>query len=109
MSPVSHIDDANFESEVVENNGLVLVDFWAPWCQPCHMIAPILEQISDDLQGKIDVKKINVDENPAMATKYGIRSIPNLILFKEGKVIEQLIGVRPKEEIKKIVEKYIEK
>ena len=108
MGSIVHIDDDKFKTEVLEQNGLVIVDFWAEWCAPCHMITPILEKISEEFDERISIKKINVDENQMTAAEFGIRSIPTLILFKDGKAVEQLIGVRPKEEIKRIIEKHLQ-
>jgi len=107
MSSIVHISDDNFESEVTNSNGLVLVDFWAAWCGPCKMVAPILEEIAEEME-EVSIKKMDVDQNRRVAGQFGIRSIPTLILFKDGKPVEQLIGVRPKEEIKKVIEKHSE-
>jgi thioredoxin 1 len=108
MSSIVQIADDNFEAEVLKSEGLVLVDFWAAWCGPCKMIAPILEQISNEMGDDISIKKLNVDENQSTAAEFGIRSIPTLILFKDGKSVEQIIGVRPKEEIKKVIEEHLQ-
>lgn len=91
------LTDQNFEKEVLESEMPVLVDFWAPWCMPCRAIAPVIEELAKEFKGKIKVGKLNVDENPATAQKYGIMSIPALIFFKDGAVVEQLIGVQPKQ------------
>jgi len=108
MSTIVKIDDSNFESEVKKQQGLILVDFWAAWCAPCNMVTPILEQISEEMKDSVKVRKVNVDENQSTAAEFGIRSIPTIILFKDGKMVEQLIGVRPKEEIKKVINNYLE-
>ena len=97
MSSITHITDDNFESEVIQKKGLILVDFWASWCAPCHMITPILEELSIELKDDIEIKKLNVDENQGIASSFGIRSIPTLILFKNGNFIEQFVGVQQKE------------
>ena len=99
MSSISHFTDASFKQEVLESDLPVLVDFWAEWCGPCHMIAPIVRQISDEYQGRIKVGKLNVDENPQTASQFGIRGIPALLLFKKGQAVEQIIGVAPKPQI----------
>ena len=99
------INDSNFKSEVTDSQIPVLVDFWAPWCGPCKMIAPVLEEISKEYEGKVKVVKLNIDENQSTATDYGVRSIPTLILFKEGKEFEKMIGVQSKENLKQIVDK----
>ena len=99
------INDSNFKSEVADSQIPVLVDFWAPWCGPCKMIAPVLEEISKEYEGKVKVVKLNVDENQSTATDYAVRSIPTLILFKDGKEFEKMIGVQSKENLKQMVDK----
>ncbi|GBE14208.1 MAG TPA: thioredoxin [Proteobacteria bacterium] len=102
---VKEFTDSNFEEEVLQSGKPVLVDFWAVWCAPCRMVAPVVEEIADNYGTRVKVGKINVDENAKTPNKYGIRSIPTLMLFKEGKVVEQVIGANPGE-IKRIVEKH---
>ncbi len=99
MSQLLHLKEENFKQEVLESQIPVLVDFWAEWCGPCHMIAPIVEQISEDYAGRIKVGKLNVDESPQIAAQYGIRGIPTLMLFQGGKAVEQIIGAVPKASI----------
>ena len=99
------VNDSNFKSEVTDSAIPVLVDFWAPWCGPCRMIAPILEELSHEYDGKVKVVKINVDDSPNTAGEYGVRSIPTLILFKDGKVFEQTVGAQSKENLKQLVDK----
>jgi thioredoxin 1 len=91
MKPVV-VSDANFENEVLKANTPVLVDFWAIWCGPCKMIAPTIEEIAAEYDGKLKVAKMDVDSNPTTSMKYGIRSIPTLLIFKEGQVVEQMVG-----------------
>ena len=95
------VTDANFEAEVLQATQPVVVDFWAEWCGPCRMIAPALEEIAKEMDGKVKITKLNVDENPGVAGKLGIRSIPTLMLFKDGKVAAQKVGAAPKGELTK--------
>ena len=101
------ISDSEFESSVLQGDKPVLIDFWAEWCQPCKMLAPTVEEIAGEYEDKIMVGKLNVDDNPATATKYGIRGIPTLLLFKGGQVVQQLVGVKSKAEIKKVIDENI--
>jgi thioredoxin 1 len=100
---VNHISDATFQNET--QNGTVLVDFWAPWCGPCKMIAPILDELSAELGETAKIVKINVDDNPASAEKYNIMSIPTLLVFKDGQVVDQLVGMQSKEKLRAVVAK----
>jgi len=95
MKPIS-VDDANFQAEVLTSDKPVLVDFWAIWCGPCKMIAPIVEELAKEYDGKLKVTKMDVDANPRTAMQYGIRSIPTLMVFKGGQVVEQIVGAVPK-------------
>jgi thioredoxin 1 len=99
---VKHISDADFQATVA--TGVTLVDFWAPWCGPCKMIAPVLEEIAGELGSKAQIVKINVDENPLVAGQYGIMSIPTLLLFKDGKKVDQKVGALPKPALKSFIE-----
>lgn len=102
---IINVTDSNFESMVLQSDLPVLVDFWASWCAPCRAIAPIVEEMSNEYAGKVRVAKVNVDENPATPGKYGVRGIPTLILFKGGKVLDQLVGAVPKGQIKDLIGK----
>ena len=102
-----NITDANFESEVIKADVPVLVDFWAPWCMPCHAVAPIVEEIAREYEGKIKVCKLNVDQGPATASKYGIMAIPTLVIFKDGKAVDKIVGMVPKSEIEAKIKLYI--
>lgn len=104
---MKQITDSNWDSEVLKSEQPVLVDFWAEWCGPCHALAPTVASIADSYAGKMVVGKLNVDENENTAAKYGIRSIPTLILFQKGEVKEVLIGNRPKNEIVQALDKHI--
>src|ERR1700758_3854536 len=96
---VSKVSDTTFESEVLKATGPVVVDFWAEWCGPCRMIAPALEEIAGTLNGKVKIVKLNVDENPQTAAKYGIQSIPTLMIFKNGQMASRQIGAAPKQKL----------
>lgn len=102
---INEFTDANFQAEVLDSTIPVLIDFWAPWCGPCRMVAPVVEQIAAEYAGKAKVGKVNVDDNPTIATNYGIRSIPTLIVIKAGKVIGQVIGAVGKGELMKLLDK----
>ncbi len=97
------LTEANWNEEVVSSNTPVLVDFWAPWCGPCRIIAPIIEELAEEFEGKLKVGKLNTDENPNIAMQYGIRAIPTVILFKNGEVVDTRIGVQPKDSLKQMV------
>ncbi len=97
--------DQNFDAEVLGADTPTLVDFWAEWCAPCKMIAPTVEALADEYEGKLRVGKLNIDENPSTPTKFGIRGIPTLIIFKGGEVVAQVVGVRSKADLKAAIEK----
>lgn len=104
---VGEISDSTFEGEVLKSNVPVLVDFWAPWCGPCKSIAPVLEEIAGDYEGKLKVVKVNVDDNPRSPTQYGVRGIPNLVFFKDGKVVDQIVGAVPKDQLVTAINKVL--
>ncbi|MBI4999834.1 thioredoxin [Candidatus Gottesmanbacteria bacterium] len=101
------LTDQNFEDEVLKSSLPVLVDFWAAWCGPCQMLAPIIEELAKDFEEKIKIGKLDVDQNPKMAEKYEILSIPTLLIFKKEEVVKQIIGVKPKEELEKIINEVV--
>jgi thioredoxin 1 len=100
---VAEFDDTNFEKEVLRADGPVLVDFWAPWCGPCRMIAPVVEELAGENTGSIKVGKLNVDDAPNSAQNYGVSSIPTLIIFKQGEVVERFVGVQPKSRLQQAI------
>lgn len=104
MSAEIQLTDDSFDQEVLKSPDPVLVDFWAPWCGPCRMVAPIVEELAKEYAGKVRVGKLNTDEHPNVPTRYKIASIPTLMLFKGGKVVELIVGFRPKAEIKKALD-----
>jgi thioredoxin 1 len=100
MSDVTSVSNDSWEKEVLQSPELVMVDFWAAWCGPCKMVTPIVEELSKEYQGKAKFYKLNTDENPDLATRYKIRGIPTLMFFKNGQVVEQIVGVVPKSQLK---------
>ena len=107
MSEVLHINDADFETAVVQSDIPVLVDFWAPWCGPCKMIAPILDEIGAEFAGKAKIVKINVDDNQLVAGQFGIRSIPTLLLFKNGQLVATQVGALPKNQLAAFINQHL--
>jgi len=108
MSKPVAIDDANFQKIVMDAKAPVLVDFWAPWCGPCRMVAPIVDELAEEYDGKVSFGKVNVDENPQIASKYGVMGIPTLVLFKEGKPAFNVVGFKPKAELKRSLDEALE-
>ncbi len=107
MSTAEQVTDASFKQEVLESEVPVLVDFWAPWCGPCRMVAPVVEEIAQQYDGQIKVVKLNTDENPNVASQYGIRSIPTLMIFKGGQRVDMVVGAVPKTTLSNTLEKYL--
>ncbi len=104
---VSTVDQSSFQKSVLESQKPVLVDFWAPWCGPCRAVAPIVEELAKEYNGKANFAKINVDEAPLLASQYGVMSIPTIMIFKDGKPAEQVIGYKPKNDLKKLLDAVI--
>ncbi|HXV19734.1 MAG TPA: thioredoxin [Desulfuromonadales bacterium] len=102
---VMQLSDDGFENDVLKSTTPVLVDFWASWCAPCKAISPVVDALADDYDGKVKIGKLNVDENPATPGKYGVRGIPTLILFKDGKVVDQVVGAVPKNQLEGLIKK----
>ncbi|MGV3345761.1 thioredoxin TrxA [Enterobacteriaceae bacterium LUAb1] len=100
---IVYLTDDSFETDVLKADGVTLVDFWAEWCGPCKMIAPILDEIAEEFEGKLTIAKLNIDENPATAPKYGIRGIPTLLLFKKGAVAATKVGALSKGQLKEFI------
>ena len=107
MSSSPPVTDASFKDDVLESDVPVLVDFWAPWCGPCRMVAPVVDEIAEQYDGQIKVVKLNTDENPEVASKYGIRSIPTLMIFKGGQRVDMVVGAVPKTTLANTLEKYL--
>jgi len=96
-----HLTDQSFDTEIGKHKEVVMVDFWAEWCQPCRAIAPTLEELAHESKGSVSLAKVNVDDNPQLAARYGVRSIPTILFMKDGKVMDQVIGAVPKSQLKK--------
>ena len=101
------LSEQNFDDEINQAKGPVLVDFWAGWCAPCKIVAPSLEQVAEEMSGRATVAKVNVDDHGDLANRFGIRSIPTLIVFKDGKVVDQMIGAAPLGQIRQLIEKHL--
>ena len=104
---VIELTDANFQSEALEADKPVLVDFWAPWCGPCRMVGPIIDDVAETYLNKVKVGKLNTDDNPQVASKYGIRSIPTILLFKNGEVVGNLMGAKPKQDFEEMINQHV--
>ena len=106
-SATVHVTDDSFAGEIEQADGLVLVDFWASWCGPCQIVAPVLDQLAGEYAGKVRVGKVNTDENPQVAASHNISSIPTLLLFKGGQVVDKTIGVMPKDKLAALLDKHV--
>ena len=106
---IINVDQDSFQKAVLDSQKPVLVDFWAPWCGPCRAVAPVVEELAKDYKGKIEFAKLNVDETPFVASKYGVMSIPTLIVFRDGKPVQHAIGYQPKEQLKKLLDSALAK
>lgn len=101
---VAKADAANWDGEVLKSSEVVMVDFWAVWCGPCQMVAPIVDELAQEYQGKLKVMKLNTDDAPEVAGKYQIMSIPSILFFKDGQVVEKIVGARPKQQFKQVID-----
>jgi len=104
---IQTVSEANFEQDVLKAGGPVLVDFWAPWCGPCRQVAPVLEQLVSTYRGRLGVAKVNVDENTSLAARFNVRSIPTLLVFKGGEMVDSMVGAAPLNELERFVSRWV--
>ena len=107
MKNIVELTDSNFNDEVISSDKPVLVDFWAEWCMPCRMLGPILEKVADTYAGKVKVGKLNVDTNPVSASSYKVTGIPTLLMFKDGNIVDNAVGLLPEDALQEMIEKYV--
>ncbi len=107
MANVLAVTDGDFQNEVLDHKGLAVVDFWATWCGPCRMVAPILDQLATEYAGKVKITKVDVDANQKTAATFGVRSIPTLLFIKDGKVVDQVVGALPKAQLQTYIDKHV--
>jgi thioredoxin 1 len=107
MANVLAVTDGDFQNEVLDHKGLAVVDFWATWCGPCRMVAPILDQLASEYAGKVKITKVDVDANQKTAATFGVRSIPTLLFIKDGKVVDQVVGALPKAQLQTYIDKHV--
>lgn len=103
---LTHVTDSNFQEEILDSKGLTLVDFWAPWCGPCRILGPVIEELAEEMKDSVKVCKMNVDEEREIAGKYGIMSIPTVMLFKDGELVESMIGLQDKSAFEAVIKKH---
>jgi thioredoxin 1 len=101
------VDDDSFETEIVENDGLSMVDFWAEWCGPCRIVEPVVEELAEEYSGRVKVAKVNVDESQETARRFNVRSIPSILFFRDGELVDTVVGAQPKKELEKRIEEHL--